>query len=351
MHRSLFLLLVSLQLLAPGRAQAPAAPTGAAAAKSAYDPLAVPDAATVVEHTFVVQDRKRQREVPIRVYLPAATEPAPVVLFSHGLGGSRDNNRYLGTHWARRGYAAVFLQHPGSDEAVWKDARPLERLAAMQKAASAGNLRLRCEDVAVGLDALATWNTTTGHECHGRFDLEHIGMSGHSFGAITTQGVAGQSMPLIGAAWTDPRIDAALPMSPSGARGGGNRANPFAKVSVPWMLMTGTEDSSPISDQTAASRLEVFPYLPTTTDRYELVLDGAEHAAFSERGLPGDRHQRNPNHHRVILALSTAFWDAHLRGDAEAKQWLHGAGAKSVLQPKDRWQFGERSPAAAGTAK
>jgi len=41
----------------------------------------------------------------------------------------------------------------------------------------------------------------------------------------------------------------------------------------------------------------------------------------------------------VILALSTAFWDAHLRGDAPARAWLHGAGPRSILEEQDRWQM------------
>jgi hypothetical protein len=66
------------------------------------------------------------------------------------------------------------------------------------------------------------------------------------------------------------------------------------------MLMTGTKDVAPIGD-------------------------------ISE--------PRNPNHHRVILALSIAFWDAYLRGDADALAWLNGAGPRSVMEAKDLWQF------------
>jgi hypothetical protein len=40
----------------------------------------------------------------------------------------------------------------------------------------------------------------------------------------------------------------------------------------------------------------------------------------------------------LIRALSTAFWDAYLRNDKEAKAWLDGDGPKSVLEPDDRWQ-------------
>ncbi|NLC82242.1 MAG: dienelactone hydrolase, partial [Lentisphaerae bacterium] len=45
-----------------------------------------------------------------------------------------------------------------------------------------------------------------------------------------------------------------------------------------------------------------------------------------------------PNHHRAILALSTAFWDTHLRGDDAARAWLTGDGPRSVLEKNDRWQ-------------
>jgi predicted dienelactone hydrolase len=75
-----------------------------------YDPLAVSAqfAPRVVDLT--VQDTKRDRDIPVRVYLPQATQAAPVVLFSHGLGGSREGSRYLGKHWAARDYVAVFLK-------------------------------------------------------------------------------------------------------------------------------------------------------------------------------------------------------------------------------------------------
>ncbi len=58
-------------------------------------------------------------------------------------------NAYHGNHWALRGYVAVFLQHPGSDDSVWKDKRGAELIAAMKKAANAENLLLRFKYVRV----------------------------------------------------------------------------------------------------------------------------------------------------------------------------------------------------------
>lgn len=308
----------------------------AALAAPAYDPLArAPgDAPRVVD----AAPSDGGRTIPLRLYLPARlSAPAPVVLFSHGLGGSREGNAYCGEHWAARGYVAVFLQHPGSDTAVWETVAREDRLAAMREAASPKNFRLRVGDVSATLDALEAWNAPgSGDALSGKLDLTHVGMSGHSFGAVTTQAVAGQRAPLVGGLFNDARIDAAIAMSPSKpARVEAKDA--FGAVKLPWLLMTGTHDTAPIGGQTVASRLAVFPALPPE-GKYQVVFAGAEHSAFTDRALPGDQKPRNPNHHRAILALSTAFWDATLRDDAAARAWLDGAGPRAVLEPKDRWE-------------
>jgi predicted dienelactone hydrolase len=303
---------------------------------AAYDPLSVPDGFKPATLDLTVHDQGRKRDIPLRVYLPSSKTPAPVVLFSHGLGGSREGSVFLGQHWAARGYVAVFLQHPGSDTSVWQGKPVAQRMAALRKAASLENFLLRVKDIPVVLDQLQWWNGTKGHALAGRLDLAHIGMSGHSFGAVTTQAISGELFGRASISFTDPRIKAAIAFSPS-KPSRGDAASAFAHVEIPWMLMTGTEDIAPIGDVDMESRLAVFPALPPG-GKYELVLFGAEHSAFTDRALPGDREPRNPNHHRAILALSTAFWDAWLRGDAAAKAWLDGKGPASVLEPKDRWQ-------------
>jgi predicted dienelactone hydrolase len=307
------------------------------AAEPGYDPLALPQVQVQEPQQLVVKDEARSREIPLRVFLPAKKLQSPVVLFSHGLGGSRDNNTYLGKHWATRGYVVVFLQHPGSDESVWREARPLERMAAMKRAANLENFMLRAKDVPVVIDQLERWNSEEGHVLSGQLDLKRVGMSGHSFGAVTTQAVSGQTFVRGRASLVDDRIKAAIAFSPSGPRDGADPAKPFGQVKIPWMLMTGTNDVALIGNVDVKSRLSVFPALPPG-GKYELVLAKAEHSAFNERPLPGDKETRNPNHHRVILALSTAFWDAYLREDASAKEWLDGEGPKELLEKGDRWQ-------------
>jgi predicted dienelactone hydrolase len=206
---------------------------------------------------------------------------------------------------------------------------------AMRNAASRENFMLRVKDVPAVIDQLERWNLEDEHALNGRLDPQHIGMTGHSFGAVTPQAVSGQSY-LGRETFTDARIKCALPMSPSSNKLTKPEKS-FGNVSLPWLLMTGTNDSSPINDTNVESRLAVYPALPAGS-KYELVLDKAEHSAFSERALPGDKGKRNPNHHRAILAVSTAFWDAYLKEDPAARQWLDSEEVRRFLDPADRWQ-------------
>lgn len=299
-----------------------------------YDPLATSKAATE-QKDLIVNDAKRSREIPIRIYLPADKTAAPVVLFSHGLGGNREGSAFLGKHWASRGYVAVFLQHPGSDDSVWKGVPLAERMIALKKAAGLKEFLLRVQDVTTVLDQLEIWNKDSAHAFAGRFDMKHIGMSGHSFGAVTTQAVSGQ-LPPIGRGFTDDRVKAAVIMSPSGPANG-NTKQAFGSVKIPWMLLTGTKDNNPISGADPKTRLVVFSDL-SPGSKYQLVLDNAEHSAFTERALPGETAKRNPNHHRALLAVTTAFWDSYLRNDDAARSWLDSDAVRNILEKDDLWQ-------------
>lgn len=299
-----------------------------------YDPSRlVPTERPPLDLSFT--DAKRQRDLPVLIYLPKEEQPAPVVLFSHGLGGTRRTSTYLGDHWSARGYVVVFLQHPGSDDSVWRGQRPGEGAVALRGAANLENFLLRAGDVSAVLDQLTRWNAETGHALQGKLDLEHVGMSGHSFGAITTQAVSGQRAPR-GRSMTEPRITAAVMMSPSPPRRGVEPEEAFGSVQIPWMLLTGTEDSSPIGESDPANRLKVFPALPAGS-KYQLVLDGARHLAFTDRILRSEQVPRNPLHHPEILAVTTAFWDAYLKRDAAAREWLDSDRVRTVLEPADQW--------------
>lgn len=301
-----------------------------------YDPLAVPAGFEPQILDMTITDRSRKRDIPIRVYLPAVHSPAPIVIFSHGLGGSCKGNGFMGRHFSARGFVTVFIQHPGSDIAVWQGVPLRERMANMRKAAGLENFMLRAKDIPFLIDELGHLNATN-KDLKDRMDLRKVGMSGHSFGAVTTQAVAGQWFLGGRQTLTDPRIKAAIAYSPSSPRESEPATKSFGSVKVPWLLMTGTDDVSPIGNQSAESRLTIFPALPAG-GKYEAVLYKAEHSAFTDTALPGDKESRNPNHHRVILGLSTAFWEAYLKGDKLAQAWLDGSGPRTIMEAKDAWR-------------
>lgn len=282
-------------------------------------------------------DTARGRSVPVKIYHKRSPSPQPVIVFSHGLGGSRENGTYLAEHWAAHGYVAVFVQHPGSDEAVWKEAARGQRLAAMKAAAGAKALFDRLGDIPFVLDQLERWNTEKGHALEGSLDLGRIGMTGHSFGAVTTQAMMGQRFPT-GRSFLDPRLGAFLPMSPSLGRNLA-AAEAFGQIALPVLCMTGTEDASVITPETTpASRRAVYAALPAG-DKYQLVFEGGEHSAFSETALFDEK--RFEHHHPAIQNISTRFWDAYLKGDAEAKAWLQSEKprAEASLIEKDVWEW------------
>lgn len=286
-------------------------------------------------HDLLLTDDTRDKKIPVLISLPPKREQAPIVLFSHGLGGSRRSCGYLREHWASRGYAAVFLQHPESDETVWRDKPLQDRLVSLKQAASAKNLQARINDVKAVLDILALWQTDNDSPFYKRMNLGLVAMSGHSFGAITTQAVSGQKDMFLRRG-PDERIDAAIILSPSSPRFR-SAAAAFGEVRIPWLLMTGTEDVSRIGNQTVSSRLAVFPALPSG-NKYELVLYEAKHSAFTEAFFLNENDNRRPHHHLAIKSISTAFLDMYLKKDPRAKEWLIGEGPQSVLAINDRWQ-------------
>jgi predicted dienelactone hydrolase len=133
-----------------------------------YDPLAVDTSFQPAQVELIVHDGTRHRDIPVRFYLPTQITPGPVVLFSHGLGGSRSGSAYLGKHWAARGYVVIFIQHPGSDDSVWKDDPSRDWMSALQQAASLKNFLLRVQDVPVVLDQLKIWNEEKTNRLSGR---------------------------------------------------------------------------------------------------------------------------------------------------------------------------------------
>lgn len=285
---------------------------------------------------FEPTDTARDRVVPIKVYLPASRKPSPVILFSHGLGGSRENNAYLGKHWAKNGYVAVFMQHVGSDESLWRGVPAKDIQTALKKGISLQATTARFKDVPFVLDQLTLWNQAANHQLQNRLNLDRIGMAGHSYGAVTTQAMMGQVFPQNRSA-KEPRIDAFIPMSPSISKMLSPQES-FGNIEKPVLCMTGTKDFVRIAPTaTPESRMKVYQHLPAP-DKYQLIFKDGEHFAFGQAGF---RKPKVPHHHPAILTLSTLFWDAYLKNDASAKETLQSNEARELadLIEEDIWEW------------
>lgn len=264
-------------------------------------------------------DAKRDRAVPVKIYYPKdIAAPCPVIVFSHGLGGSREGYEYLGNYWASRGYVSVHLQHLGSDSAVWQGGD----LQALKQAANAKNALDRARDVSFALDQLEILNKTADFPLQGKLDLQRIGMAGHSFGANTALLVSGMNLGFPGApSLTEPRIKAAVILSAPSPMSK-NYDVIYGSIRLPMLHMTGTKDTSPIDrpGSTAADRRLPFDHIHGS-DAYLLTFKDGDHMVFSGQRR-GASVATDDRYHALIQQSSTAFWDTYLQGDAKGKQWL-----------------------------
>ena len=295
-------------------------------------PAKGPYAVKVIEDVW--HDAARNRDVPWLIRYPdGATGRAPVVIFSHGLGGNRNGAAYYGDHLASHGYIVVYVEHPGSNTDSLRGAfggggGGIDYDALGKRAADPMAALNRFRDIPFALDQLSAMDAAPG-PLQGRIDMGRVGMSGHSYGAVTTQAMAGQIYPR--GSLGEPRFKAFLAMSPSGARDGDN-AHAFAGFTRPFLFLTGTGDVAkvPGTNQDPLDRQKPFAFTPATTPAVQLVFKGGDHMVFSGSALRPAR-PTDARYRTITCAAATAFWDAYLKGDDTALHWLRDGGLSGYL--------------------
>ena len=164
-------------------------------------------------------------------------------------------------------------------------------------------------------------------------------MSGHSFGAVTTQIMAGHKLGKGKRLYSmrDERFKCGLPYSLGPTY---NQTEPperiYGPISIPMLYMTGTDDSSPVSGKDYTTRLPIFESA-TGPDQYLLVLKDGDHMVFAgSRGGLKD-HPKRELHESIIQNVSLAFWQSFLNGDDKALDWLRGDGIQNYLDHEAEW--------------
>lgn len=269
---------------------------------------------------FDWRDEARGRPVPVRLYWPTEVAPdaqVPLVVFSHGIGGSRLGYSYLGRYFAEHGIASLHLQHVGSDRALWFGS-PFELVTRLQAAAQDQEALSRVLDLRYALDQVLAGEYGT------RVDRRRIVAAGHSYGANTALLAVGARVPRAGAAGElrDPRISAAILMSAPPFYGEGDEERILRHVQVPTLHITATEDVIRIPGYYSPSSDRVAVFEATGSPRKALaVFRGGSHSIFTDRAAPGGS-ELNAQVKAATQELSLAFLEAVFQGqDAALSVW------------------------------
>ncbi|HOM52847.1 MAG TPA: hypothetical protein PL151_18425 [Phycisphaerae bacterium] len=334
MPRSWLTYALVLLSTAPGLPQA--APTPAFRDETRYAEAGPHEVATL---RLAWTDDAREREVPVKIYYPANEEgPFPIVIFSHGLGGSREGYAFLGRHWASHGYVSVHLEHEGSDAEVWRGqtdaARELQRAAKDPR-----NAINRPKDVSFAIDQLQQLQAEDGGPLGNALALDRIAVAGHSFGAFTALAVVGELGTYASEQrLADPRVKCAILMSTPVPVSRRDRYDAvYGEIVVPCLHMTGTLDETPIAVTKVEDRRIPYDHIQRA-EQYLVTFVGGDHAIFSGRPRRGSRAEKDPLFHKLILAGTTAFLEAYLADGDEAKTWLRDGGYRKMLATNARFE-------------
>ncbi|KAB7647597.1 alpha/beta hydrolase family protein [Polymorphobacter fuscus] len=269
--------------------------------------------------TAVWRDAARNRDVPVRITLPAGKAQAPVVLWSPGLGGDVGGGGVWAAAWARAGLAVVQMQHPGSDGAVYRaGGTPEERRARVAAGTRPDQLLARVGDTGFVLTELGRRRREGACDL-ARIDTDRAAIAGHSMGAWVAQAVAGQRFGGR-ATLVDRRFRAAVAFSPTGDPRASAGPPAFVGVGIPFLSITGTFDGAPQSadpaQQVAALAARSAPYqsMPADGSKCLLVLGDATHMMFSGNTLTAAAAMTARHVQDVSSRAATSFLVTALAG-------------------------------------
>ncbi|MEH2504774.1 putative dienelactone hydrolase [Bradyrhizobium sp. AZCC 1578] len=258
-------------------------------------------------------DSSRSRAVPARLHWPtniASGSRVPLIVFSHGIGGSRRGYSYLGRHWAARGIASLHVQHAGSDSSLWVG-NPLTVVDRLQRAAHESEALARAWDLRFALDRVLS------SPYGAQIDRRRIVAAGHSYGANTALLAVGARVMREGQ-WVearDPRFAAAIVISAPPFYGESDLASVLSKIAVPNLHVTATNDviEIPGYHSPAADRLAVFNAIATPR-KLLAVFEGGSHSIFTDRSFTGGP-TLNPKVKAATAELTLAFLDLAFDGN------------------------------------
>jgi predicted dienelactone hydrolase len=285
----------------------------------------------ITGHT-VWRDYSRNRNIPVKFFFPVVSESErvrgddsgfPVILFSHGLGGTYDRCSYLSRTWSSFGFIVISVQHPGSDEQVWRGKiRVIKELRDSYE--QNWNCRTRAEDLRFVLNSFSRL-VESGKLGRLKANVENVGVSGYDIGSLGPLLLSGQIPPDRGNSLRDERVKAVVAMSPPVRNPGLDNNEVYANIQIPALFITGTKDDGIIGVTKAHQRRIPFDYM-TYANRYLVIFNNGDHqiyagALFSISNF--FRRDRDSVYQSAITRVSSYFWLAHLANENQAKEIMN----------------------------
>ena len=215
-----------------------------------------------------------------------STAPYPLIVLSHGLGGSVQHLLPLAQVWAAKGYVVALPRFPLTN--ISTPGGPVAQDVQNQPA-----------DVSFVIDQMLASAALSGSLLSSIVDGDSIAVGGHSNGGITTYGLVANSC------CRDQRIDAALLLS--------GVTSPFAdgeydlSDSPPMLLVHGVYDELIVYNSAVRTYNELQP------PKGLLTLEESNHGSYFSPEDPA---------FDVVAMATTDFFDAELRDDSAALERL-----------------------------
>ncbi|GBF58474.1 hypothetical protein PbB2_02159 [Candidatus Phycosocius bacilliformis] len=296
-------------------------------------------------------DPSRPRNFLVRAYVPTRPGQYPTIIFSHGFGADMAAFEQTSRDWAARGYVVIHPTHadslrysdpaaPPGGKAALLGSLAASRQQRSPRARSAANgnsalvehlenpfyLASRIADIAFLINCLDA-GRGIDRAVHDRVKRGSYGMAGHSYGAYTTQVLAGARLKT---AERNPspqltsRFAAFMAISGQGSGRLDLTEQSFATIKQPFFAITGTQDTG-ADGETPEWRLEPY-YKSAPGMKFAGIVQGFTHMSFDADDENG----------AALRVMQTDFWDSFLKGDRQANNQLL-ADARRSSQTNTIW--------------
>lgn len=266
-----------------------------------------PELDTLLQRTYRMPVDEIEKKYWNNAVRDARVRPGhwPLIVFSHGNGGTRNQNTFWCDYLAARGYIIVSADHTGNARHTVIDGELIAGQGSQRQQSAVD----RPLDMIFLLDEMTRWNRGADSRFAGRIDTDNAAVTGMSFGSYSA----------IQTADVEPRFKALLGMAAAPPS--------HTNQAIPALLMLGMKDAT-IGD---LGNTLIRKYASTHQGpMYLLEMKNGGHWSYT------DMYKINPNFgdgigpqftpmeltYEIINSYSAAFLGLYLKGDKTQAKYL-----------------------------